>query len=463
MNEHLRDLPPVHRMLAHPAIEPQLSVRGRAVVIEAVRATLSEAREAIRVGAMTGMGPDELAARARARLDLDRPSLRPVLNATGVLLHTGLGRAPLAPEAAEAIAAVARGYCNLELDLDTGDRGRRTDAVAALLRRITGAEAAAVVNNNAAATVLALRALALGREVLVSRGQLVEIGGSFRLPEIFEASGARLREVGTTNRTRIEDYRRAIGPDTAALLRVHASNYRIVGFTESASIADLASLGRETGVWVIDDVGSGALARGLPALPPGCDEPTIADGLAAGADLVLASGDKLLGGPQCGLLVGSSKAVKLVSSDPLMRAFRVDKLTLAALEATLRLMLDPARAARSVPLWSFLATTEAELDQRSHALAERIARDHGLDARPITTTATLGGGSVPVVPVASRGVSIAPPTGLSETELARRLRKGEPAVLSVLRDGRLVFDLRALPPEADVLLPVALERALNPD
>ena len=228
-----------------------------------------------------------------------------MINATGILLNTGLGRAPLAAEAAEAVDRVVRGYCNLEFDLESGERGRRTDGVESLLARLTGAEAAAVVNNNAAATILAVRALAAGREVVVSRGQLVEIGGSFRLPEIFEVSGARLVEVGTTNRTRLADYERAIGPNTAALLRVHASNFRIVGFTEQVPIADLAALGRARGLWTIDDIGSGALA---PGLPPGvAGEPTVAEGLAAGADLVLFSGDKLLGGPQCGLLVGSAR------------------------------------------------------------------------------------------------------------------------------------------------------------
>jgi L-seryl-tRNA(Ser) seleniumtransferase len=299
--------------------------------------------------------------------------------------------------------------------------------------------------------------------VIVSRGQLVEIGGSFRLPEIFEASGARLREVGTTNRTRIEDYERAINPATAALLRVHASNFRIVGFTESVGIADLARLGRARGLSVIDDVGSGALAPGLPPLPVGCDEPTIADGLAAGADLVLASGDKLLGGPQCGLLVGSTDAVRRVATDPLMRAFRVDKLTLAALEATLRLMLDPALAIRSVPLWAFLHTSEEHLGDRAERLAGSIARDLSLDVRVVGTRATLGGGSVPVVPIASRAVSVEPPTSFSDTELARRLRTGDPAVLAVLRDGRLLLDLRAIDPEDDDRIRLALARALRPD
>ena len=289
-----RILPPVHLVLGSPALAGPIARIGREAVADAVRAAIDEARAAIGRGEHPRVDPPRLAVRARVLLDRERPHLRRVINATGILLNTGLGRAPLAAEAAEAVDRVVRGYCNLEFDLESGDRGRRADGVEALLTRLTGAEAAAVVNNNAAATILAVRALAAGREVIVSRGQLVEIGGSFRLPEIIEASGARLVEVGTTNKTRLADYARAIGPETAALLRVHPSNYRVVGFTEEAPLAGLAGLARDRDLWLIDDIGSGALA---PGLPPGVrGEPTAAEGIAAGADLVLFSGDKLLGG-----------------------------------------------------------------------------------------------------------------------------------------------------------------------
>ena len=349
----------------------------------------------------------------------------------------------------------ARGYCNLEIDLTSGDRGRRADGVADLLQRLTGAEAAAVVNNNAAATILALRALAAGREVIVSRGQLVEIGGSFRLPEIFEVSGARLREVGTTNKTRLADYERAIGPETAALLRVHASNYRIVGFTEQVPIAELAALGKARGLWTIDDVGSGALA---PGLPPGVSgEPTVAEGLAAGADLVLFSGDKLLGGPQCGLLVGRAAVVARLSADPLMRALRVDKMTLAALEATLRLALDPVLGGRSIPLWAFLTTPVDRLKERAERLAGGFRAELGLDATVVETTAFLGGGSAPADPLPSAAVRLAG-ADYSEASLARALRLGEPAVLARVQGGAVLLDLRALSEaeESDLRLAVRL-------
>ena len=281
-------------------------------------AAIGEARLSLQNGQYAAIDALSLARRAREIVLNTRPLLRPVINATGILLHTGLGRAPLAEEAVEAVAAVARGYCNLEFELEGGERGRRTSGIARLLRELTGAEAATVVNNNAGATVLALRVLAAGREVIVSRGQLVEIGGSFRLPEIFGVSGARLHEVGTTNKTRLSDYERAIGPETAAILRVHHSNFRIVGFTEEAPLDGLAQLAHDRGLAMIDDIGSGALA---PGQPPGVgDEPLVSDGIAAGADLVLFSGDKLLGGPQCGILVGTEVVIGRIEADPLMRS-----------------------------------------------------------------------------------------------------------------------------------------------
>jgi L-seryl-tRNA(Ser) seleniumtransferase len=442
-----------------PELVEEASLRGRAAVLGAIRAELASLRAAIRQGETIRTDLEGITERIRRSLSSSRPAVRPVLNATGVLLHTGLGRAPLAAEAIEAVAVASRGYCALEFDLETAERGQRSDAVAGLLRELTGAEAATVVNNNAAATVLALKSLAAGREVIVSRGQLVEIGGSFRLPEIFAASGAVLREVGTTNRTRLADYERAIGPQTAALLRVHASNFRIIGFTESVPIAELAALGRSHGLWTIDDTGSGALG---PGLPPGvaADEPTAVGSIDAGADLVLFSGDKLLGGPQCGVLLGTRPAIARVASDPLMRAFRVDKMTLAALEATLRLALDREVAHRRIPLWAALTASTDVLLKRAHALAAELRADPGLAADAWLTEAHLGGGSAPGQPLASAAVRIAPPFpgDVDASALARRLRQGEPAVVPRIQSGWLVLDLRAIP-EADDCHVLAAVRA----
>jgi L-seryl-tRNA(Ser) seleniumtransferase len=456
-----RSLPPVNSVLDQPVLADGLASHGREAAVLAVRDALVEARTALATGQQIAIDPASLALRAREILAADQPALRPVLNASGILLHTGLGRAPLAEEALAAVARVARGYCNLELDLETGERGRRATGVEALLRRLTGAEAATVVNNNAAATVLALRALAKGREVIVSRGQLVEIGGSFRLPEILAVSGARLWEVGTTNKTRLADYENAIGPETAALLRVHASNFRIVGFTEEVRIKELAALGRARGVWTIDDVGSGALGPGRP--PHVAGEPTVADSLTAGADLVLCSGDKLLGGPQCGLLVGSVAAISRVAIDPLMRAFRVDKMTLAALEATLRLALDSDLAGERIPLWSFLNTPLDELKQRAERLAGAFASELGLCASVVETSAFLGGGSAPVSPLATMAVCVRPPFPAavgSESAFARALRLGDPAVVARIQSGSVLFDLRSLRADDDEQLLGAVRRAI---
>lgn len=456
----LRQLPAVHEVLNQPVLAALRAAWGYEAVLHSVRAVLAESRGRLARGEPTSVDPTSLGKRVVALLEAERPYLRKVINASGILLHTGLGRAPLAEEVVQAVAEVARGYCNLEFDLDTGERGRRTSGVAELLVRLTGAEAATVVNNNAGATVLALRALASGREVIVSRGQLVEIGGSFRLPEIFEVSGAKLREVGTTNRTRLSDYERAIGPETAALLRVHPSNYRIVGFTEEVSIADLAMLARQRGLQTIDDVGSGALGPDRP--PQVAGEPTIAEGLAAGADLVLGSGDKLLGGPQCGLLLGSRSAIARVESDPLMRALRVDKMTLAALEATLRLALDPTLASRRIPLWAFLTTAPARLQARAEQLARRLRDELGLNATAEATQAFFGGGSQPAEPLSSFGVRISPPYPApfaGESSWASALRTGSPAIVPRVQGGSVLLDLRAVADSDDEVIVEALRHA----
>src|SRR5438309_1747467 len=318
----LRDLPSVDE-LAREAGDP--------LAVDAARAVIERARDEIRAGG----DPGDLAARLREELvDARRPRLRRVINATGIVVHTNLGRAPLADEAVERVAEVARGYSNLEYDLAEGARGSRQDHVGAILRRLTGAESALVVNNNAAAVLLALAALAEGRDVVVSRGELIEIGDGFRIPDVLARSGARLVEIGTTNRTRAADYERAIGPDTALLLRVHQSNFRVVGFTEQPTVTELAAVARRHELPLVDDLGSGVLV----ALE---GEPSARDSLAAGADLVCFSGDKLLGGPQAGVIVGRADLVERLRRHPLQRALRADKLTLAALEGTLARYLEP--------------------------------------------------------------------------------------------------------------------------
>jgi L-seryl-tRNA(Ser) seleniumtransferase len=347
-----------------------------------------------------------------------------VLNATGVVIHTNLGRAPLAAAALERLEEVGRGYSNLEYDLVSGQRGSRQDHVAEALRRLTGAEAALVVNNNAAAVLLALAALAEGREVVVSRGELIEIGDGFRIPEVLERSGAELREVGTTNRTRADDYDRAVGPETALLLRVHPSNFRVVGFTERPKLDELARVAHRHGIPLVDDLGSGVLLVHE-------DEPSVRDSLGAGADLVCFSGDKLLGGPQAGIVAGKATLVEQLRRHPLQRALRADKLTLAALEGTLALYLDHDAAGREIPVLRMLA----EPADVVRARAERLAALVGGEVEE--TVARAGGGALPLAEVQSFACALEP-------ELAEPLRAGEPPVVGVLRDGRLLLDCRTL-------------------
>jgi L-seryl-tRNA(Ser) seleniumtransferase len=325
--------------------------------------------------------------------------------------------------------------------------------------RLTGAESATAVNNNAAATVIALRALCRGREVIVSRGQLIEIGGSFRIPEIMAVSGAVLREVGTTNITRLADFENAIGANTGALMHIHTSNYRIAGFTEGVSIAELVELGRRRGLTVIDDIGSGAMLEFSRFGFNG--EPVARDSIAAGADLVLFSGDKLLGGPQAGILAGRKDAIQKIEKDPLMRAFRLDKMTLAALEATLRLYLNPALALEQIPVLRLLATPLAELQRRATALAEQLRQVDVLrNVQPLEDSAYVGGGSLPDQSMRTWVVAITP-DGISDAELARRLRVGEPALLARLRDGSLLLDVRTIFPEQEASVVTALRAALQ--
>ncbi|WP_433226314.1 L-seryl-tRNA(Sec) selenium transferase [Microtetraspora malaysiensis] len=413
-----RRVPRTDTVLAAPELVAAQGRLGRAAVKEAVAA----AQRRVRHGELS---PDDVVRAAVAALPARAAALRPVINATGVLLHTNLGRAPLSAAAIEAVTAAA-GAADVEFDLATGRRARRgRDALDALARAVPAAEDAHVVNNNAAALVLAATALARGREIVVSRGELVEIGDGFRIPDLLVSTGARLREVGTTNRTSREDYAAALGPETGFVLKVHPSNYRIEGFTGAAGVAELAGLG----VPVVADVGSGLL-RPEPLLP---DEPDAATALGSGADLVTASGDKLLGGPQAGLLLGRRDLVERCRRHPLARALRVDKLTLAALEATLR---GPA-----TPVAEALCADPEELAARAAALAGTLARA-GLDARAVPSAAAVGGGGAPGVTLPSAAVSL-------PVRLAAPLRTGEPPVVGRIEGGRLLLDLRAVPAARD--------------
>ena len=408
----LRDLPSVDE-LARAVDDP--------LAVDAARTVLTRAREEIQAG----FEPGDLAERLTAELAAaKRPALRRVLNATGVVLHTNLGRAPLAAAALERVDAVGRGYSNLEYDLDEGARGSRQDHVAGLLRRLTGAEAALVVNNNAAAVLLALAALAEGREVVVSRGELIEIGDGFRIPDVLARSGARLVEVGTTNRTRAADYERAIGEETALVLRVHQSNFRVVGFTEQPRVEELAAMARRHGLPLVDDLGSGVLAELA-------DEPSARASLTAGSDLVTFSGDKLLGGPQAGIVVGRAELVEQLRRHPLQRALRADKLSLAALEGTLRLYLDPDRALREVPVLRMLEEPVEAVRARAEQLAAKV------DGTVEETVARVGGGALPLAELPSFACAV-------EEELAAALRAVEPPVIGIVRDGRLLLDCRTL-------------------
>jgi L-seryl-tRNA(Ser) seleniumtransferase len=428
----LRDLPSVDNLLA----DERLAAEPHELTVAAAREVLERARGDIRAGRDPGSLVDAvLAELAVAR----RPSLRRVLNATGVIVHTNLGRAPLARAALDRVAEVGSGYSTLEYDLAAGARGSRQDHLTGLLHRLTGAEAALVVNNNAAAVLLALAALAEGREVLVSRGELIEIGDGFRIPDVLARSGARLVEVGTTNRTRAADYERAIGPATALLLRVHQSNFRVVGFAERPALGEVAAVAARHRLPLVDDLGSGAL------FDLG-DEPTAAATLAAGADLVCFSGDKLLGGPQAGIVLGSTHLVERLRRHPLQRALRADKLTLAALEGTLALALDPARARTEIPVLRLLD----EPAETVRARAERLARLVGGDVEE--TVARVGGGALPLAQLPSFACAV-------EEELAAKLRAGEPPVIALVRDGRTLLDVRTLRDDEVDELAAAVEAA----
>ena len=450
MTDARRAIPSVNALLELPELRQLAQTAPRELVVNAVRGVIDEVRQ----GSPAPTSDSAWAGRVSDAVVLAlRPSLQPVLNGTGVVLHTNLGRAPLADAAVSAIRRIAGGYSNLEYDLTLGARGSRYSHCVALLRELTGAEDAVVVNNGAAALMLALNTVADGHEVIVSRGELVEIGGSFRVPDIMAKSGARLVEVGTTNRTHLEDYERALSPNTAAIAKVHRSNFAIDGFVADVPVDALVTLAAPHEIPVLHDLGSGLLI-GLDRIGL-TGEPTAADVVRGGATLVTMSGDKLLGGPQAGIIVGSAAAIARLRENPLTRALRVDKLTLAALEATLALYREPDRAFAEVPTLRMLGISFEELMIRGEKL--RDALPAATDATVVFNEATVGGGAFPTARIRSVALSL----GGDATALERRVRTGEPAIVGRMHDGRLLIDLRGIPERDDQTLVGAITRALN--
>ena len=464
----LRRLPKVDRLLESAPAEPLLREHPRTVVLDELRGLLDALRDEIRRGeaAAGEIAPEAVVARLGRRLERRaRPVYRRVINATGVVLHTGLGRAALAPEAADAVGTLAGRAQRLEIELDTGERGGRDRGCAELLTRLTGAEAATVVNNNAGATLLTLAAFARGRRVVVSRGELVEIGGSYRIPDVLEESGGLLAEVGTTNRTHLRDYRQAIrrfgagaeesspenGPSVGLLLKVHTSNYRLIGFTSEASLAELVELGREHGLPVVHDLGSGCMVDldpgGGRATLTSLGETLVRDSIDAGADLVCFSGDKLLGGPQAGILVGGAEAIERCRRHPLFRALRPGRMIYTALEATLRIYEAGDDAARErIPALARLREDPAALRRRARRWAKRWSDLPGLEIAAVECHSQAGSGSLPGHAIPSWALRVTPMDGTAE-DLARALRTGDPAILPRVQDGAVLLDLRTVEEE----------------
>ena len=449
MTDSRRELPSVNTLLETSGVKYLLDHHPRRVVVDAVRSTVESARVA---GGAPRTEEQWVETITSAVQQASRPSLRRVINATGVVLHTNLGRAPLADSAIRAIEHIAEGFSNLEYDIERGQRGSRYSHCVGLLRELTGAEDALVVNNCAAAMVLSLNAIAQRKEVLVSRGELVEIGGSFRIPDIMARSGARLVEVGTTNRTHDDDYRRAITPKTAAIVKVHRSNFTIEGFTSEVSVERLAFIAAEHGLPVIHDLGSGLMISlddyGLSG------EPTASTALASGATLVLMSGDKLLGGPQAGIILGKTEIVAKLRKNPFARAMRVDKLTLSALEATLRLYLEPAQALKEIPVLAMLTESLEEIELRAHGVVAAL-RPWKIEAGVESSRASVGGGAFPTAEIASSAVVL---RGDAQ-QIEERLRLGDPAVIGRIAEGRLLLDLRSVLPREDAALAKAIVKA----
>jgi L-seryl-tRNA(Ser) seleniumtransferase len=448
-----RNLPSVNQLLENPRLKEMVDSVNHRVVVDGVRTFLDDLRDQVTAATedVSIPTPQELADKIADWLETEeQPALKPVINATGVILHTGLGRAPLASSAANAVSAIASGYASVEVDLRDGQRGQRIRAVERLLCELTGAEAAAVVNNNAAATMLTLSAIAKGKEVIVSRGQLIEIGGSYRLPDVMECSGAKLKEVGTTNKTHPADYSNAINEETGALLRVHPSNFEVVGFTKSVSTRELADIATSHDLPVIDDIGSGALIDfskyGLT------DEPVASESIRDGADIALFSGDKLIGGPQCGIIVGKKKYIDKILSDPLMRAMRVGKMTLAALSATLQLYRNIDEAEQSVPILQMLSTPVENLKLRAEKIAAQLGSNPAMkDVSVVEDQSMLGGGSLPTQRIATWCVSFAAAEG-SINSLAAAMRSLKAPVFGRVNKDRMLLDMRTVRPSEDLAL-----------
>jgi len=459
----LRDLPQIQTLLDQPLIKKLEAQLGHAQTVAALRGIIDQARAELLDGAEVDLPAFDSYQFADQVKDIinsaNASSLKPVINATGILIHTNLGRARMAPEAVEAMQAIAATPSNLELDLNTGKRGSRHTHVEELICALTGAEAAVVVNNCAAAVLLSLMATAAGRNVVASRGELIEIGGSFRLPDVIAQSGAMLREVGATNKTRLSDYAAAINEDTAVLLKSHTSNFKIVGFTASPERRDLAQLAKENDVILMEDLGSGVLIDlaqyGL------VDEPVVADILKSGVDLVMFSGDKLLGGPQAGIIAGRADIIDDLKSHPLMRAVRIDKLSLAALEATLRLYRPPHDPTLKIPVLQMLSEPLETIRQRAHELSHKLTSLGIIDVEVFESACQVGGGTLPEQDVASFAVSLALPA-MSPDQFAAQLRQSVTPVIGRIKNARTIFDLRTVRAAEVPLIVAAIAKILSP-
>jgi L-seryl-tRNA(Ser) seleniumtransferase len=448
----LRELPSVDRVAR--ALDPTLSLETR---IGVARRAVDEAREQIRAG-REAASFQRVTARSQELLQsADRALLQPVINATGVLIHTNLGRVPLGTTQLDAVKKISETYSNLEYDLNTGRRGSRYSHARSLITSLTGAESGLVVNNNAAAVLVVLAALCAGREVIVSRGELIEIGGEFRVPDVMAASGSALVEVGTTNRTHLADYERAISSSTAAILKVHPSNYRVVGFTAAVEARDLARLARGRGVTFVHDLGSGLIQAPSGAAWASAD-PEVGEAVAEGADIVTFSGDKLLGGPQAGIIAGRKELIEVISKHPLMRAVRVDKMTLAALEVTLANY--GKNGGKELPLWKMATVPVDELEARARTLLSQLSGIAGSTVDIVRCRSVTGGGSLPGAEIDSWGVALMHKER-STAEIERSLRQGVPPVIARIEDDRMILDLRTVAPHQDELLTALVGKALN--
>ena len=463
--EVFRKIPSVDEILSRPEISDLIKTYPRNVVVEAIRSCLKGLRERLLQEEGSSeidesfFSLDRLSPLLKGALERQtRPRLRRVINATGVVIHTNLGRSPLHPSALQHLIDVSRAYSNLEYDLDRGERGSRYDHVEEILCRLSGAESAMAVNNNAGAVLLVLNTLAEGKEVVVSRGELVEIGGAFRIPDVMKRSHALLREVGTTNRTHLDDYQEAIGPETALLLKVHTSNFRVLGFTSDVALPELIQLGKQHHLPVMEDLGSGCLIDltryGL------LKEPTVQEVIKTGVDVVTFSGDKLLGGPQAGIILGKKEVLDLVKANPLTRALRIDKLTLAALESTLLLYLDEKKAMEEIPTLQMLTFDRDRLKRKGKRLLKRLAGIGGIEAVLKEDVSQVGGGSLPLQELPTLVIAIRP-LSFSVNDLERNLRKGNPPVISRISKEELILDLRTIFDEEIPLVAIGVQEALT--